>query len=84
MRTFVAKIADTRSEAELTSKSGDTATVRLLAEYFALSKGHQAACRLGGAPRFSLVLVRIIPQLAVRQLTRVGNLVFTDRTDLVG
>jgi hypothetical protein len=31
--TFVSKIADTWSEAELTGKSGDTATVCLLAEY---------------------------------------------------
>lgn len=33
MQTFVSKIADTWSEAELTGRSGDTATVCLLAEY---------------------------------------------------
>jgi len=33
VQTFVSKIADTWSEAELTGKSGDTATVCLLADY---------------------------------------------------
>jgi hypothetical protein len=35
VQTFVSKIADKWSEAELTGKSGDTATVCLLAEYLA-------------------------------------------------
>ena len=38
MQTFVSKIADTWSEAELTGKSGDTATVCLLAEYRILTR----------------------------------------------